>query len=371
MEIRDIDNQKVREQQVARLARIRARRDDTSCRAALASLTKIAATGEGNLLAGSIEAARARATVGEISDALEKVFTRHRAVIRSVSGVYGSAYEGDEGFQRIQRETAAFAAGFAFARGQFIVTFDGDLQNDPADIPRLLEIARTHDVVCGWRKDRKDDFLTRHVPSVIANRLIGLVSGVPVHDVGCSLKIFRAEVVKPLKLRPGMHRYLPQLACQLGDRVTEVVVNTSWLAQRFPEVLGDGARWGLRLHYSYEGPVPLETGGGMLHALPLLGDAPFLAVNGDIWTDCDFAALPREPRGDAHLVLVDNPVHHPEGDFGLDPAGDHGHQAGAFGLQHELEPGGVSVGGHGHLPRPQASAASMSRASDSGLSVGA
>ena len=103
--------------------------------------------------------------------------------------------------------------------------------------------------------------------------------------------------------------------------VTEVVVNTSWLAQRFPEVLGDGARWGLRLHYSYEGPVPLETGGGMLHALPLLGDAPFLAVNGDIWTDCDFAALPREPRGDAHLVLVDNPVHHPEGDFGLDPAG--------------------------------------------------
>ena len=110
VEIRDIDNQKVREQQVARLTRIRARRDDKACRAALASLTKIAAAGDGNLLAGSIEAARARATVGEISDALEKVFTRHRAVIRSVSGVYGSAYDGDEGFQRIQRETAAFAA---------------------------------------------------------------------------------------------------------------------------------------------------------------------------------------------------------------------------------------------------------------------
>jgi glycosyltransferase involved in cell wall biosynthesis len=128
-------------------------------------------------------------------------------------------------FARNFGQTAAFAAGFAYARGQFIVTFDGDLQNDPADIPRLLDIARTHDVVCGWRKDRKDDFLTRHVPSVIANRLIGLVSGVPVHDVGCSLKIFRAEVVKPLKLTPGMHRYLPQLASQLGDRVTEVVVN--------------------------------------------------------------------------------------------------------------------------------------------------
>jgi glycosyltransferase involved in cell wall biosynthesis len=128
-------------------------------------------------------------------------------------------------FARNFGQTAAFAAGFAYARGQFIVTFDGDLQNDPADIPRLLEIARTHDVVCGWRKDRKDDFLTRHVPSVIANQLIGLVSGVHVHDVGCSLKVFRAEVVKPLKLTPGMHRYLPALASQLGDRVTEVVVN--------------------------------------------------------------------------------------------------------------------------------------------------
>jgi glycosyltransferase involved in cell wall biosynthesis len=128
-------------------------------------------------------------------------------------------------FARNFGQTAAFAAGFAYARGQFIVTFDGDLQNDPADIPRLLEIARTHDVVCGWRRDRKDDFLTRYVPSVIANQLIGLVSGVRVHDVGCSLKVFRAEVVKPLKLTPGMHRYLPALASQLGDRVAEVVVN--------------------------------------------------------------------------------------------------------------------------------------------------
>jgi len=108
---------------------------------------------------------------------------------------------------------------------EVIVFMDADGSHDPADIPRLLEIARTHDVVCGWRKDRKDDFLTRYVPSVIANHLIGLVSGVHVHDVGCSLKVFRAEVVKPLKLTPGMHRYLPALASQLGDRVTEVVVN--------------------------------------------------------------------------------------------------------------------------------------------------
>ena len=99
--------------------------------------------------------------------------------------------------------------------------------------------------------------------------------------------------------------------------VTDVVVNTSWLAPRFPEVLGDGSRWGLRLHYSYEGTTALETGGGMYHALPLLGDAPFLAVNGDVWTDLDFATLPREPAGDAHLVLVDNPAQHPAGDFEL------------------------------------------------------
>jgi glycosyltransferase involved in cell wall biosynthesis len=122
-------------------------------------------------------------------------------------------------------QTAAFAAGFARARGQFIITFDGDMQNDPADIPRLLELARSHDIVCGWRKDRKDDFLTRHVPSVVANWLLGVVSGIRIHDNGCSLKVFRAGVVKPLRLRPGMHRYLPALASQLGGRVTEVVVN--------------------------------------------------------------------------------------------------------------------------------------------------
>lgn len=129
-------------------------------------------------------------------------------------------------FRRNFGQTAASAAGITVARGRLIVTCDGDLQNDPADIPRLVEMARTHDVVCGWRKDRKDDFLTRYVPSVLANRLISAVSGVRLHDIGCSLKVFRAEVVKPLKLTPGMHRYLPVLASQLGQhRVTEVVVN--------------------------------------------------------------------------------------------------------------------------------------------------
>lgn len=99
--------------------------------------------------------------------------------------------------------------------------------------------------------------------------------------------------------------------------VDEVVINTSWLGAQFPDVLGDGSRYGLSIRYSYEGDEPLETGGGMLRALSLLGDAPFLAVNGDIWCDFDFALLPREPRGLAHLVLVDNPEHHPGGDFAL------------------------------------------------------
>ncbi|WP_269781277.1 N-acetylmuramate alpha-1-phosphate uridylyltransferase MurU [Luteimonas fraxinea] len=102
--------------------------------------------------------------------------------------------------------------------------------------------------------------------------------------------------------------------------VRDVVVNVSWLADRFEPALGDGSRWGLRLHYSHEGAPPLETGGGMLHALRLLDDAPFIAVNGDIWSDYDFARLPAEPEGDAHLVLVDNPAHNSAGDFALDGA---------------------------------------------------
>ena len=128
-------------------------------------------------------------------------------------------------FTRNFGQTAAFAAGFAHARGRLIVTLDGDLQNDPADIPRLLRLARHHDIVCGWRKDRKDTLLTRHVPSVVANWLIGAVTGIRLHDQGCSLKVFRSEVIKPLKLTPGMHRYLPALASQLGGRVTEAVVS--------------------------------------------------------------------------------------------------------------------------------------------------
>ncbi len=114
--------------------------------------------------------------------------------------------------------------------------------------------------------------------------------------------------------KPLIVHHLERLAaCGVHD----VVINTSHLAGQFPALLGNGARWGLDIHYAYEGRTPLETGGGMLHALPLLGAEPFLAVNGDIHTDFAFDGLPSRPRGLAHLVLVDNPPHHPDGDFAL------------------------------------------------------
>lgn len=99
--------------------------------------------------------------------------------------------------------------------------------------------------------------------------------------------------------------------------VTRVVVNVAWQGARLREYLGDGGAWGLEVTISDEGDSALETGGGIRRALPLLGEAPFWVVNGDVWTDFDPAMLPREPAGDGHIVLVDNPGHHPEGDFGL------------------------------------------------------
>ena len=129
-------------------------------------------------------------------------------------------------FRRPFGQTAAFAAGFRYARGRMIATSDGDLQNDPRDIPAMVaKIEEGHDIVCGWRKDRKDPWLTRRLPSAVANRLISIATGVHLHDYGCSLKVFRAEVVKSLKLYGEMHRFLPAIASEMGVSITEVVVN--------------------------------------------------------------------------------------------------------------------------------------------------
>jgi len=103
--------------------------------------------------------------------------------------------------------------------------------------------------------------------------------------------------------------------------VREVVINTAWLAEQFPRALGDGARYGVRIRYSHEGAQALETGGGALHAMPMLGEDPFLVVNGDVWCALDFASLLRAPAGLAHLVLVPNPDHHVRGDFVLQADG--------------------------------------------------
>ena len=100
--------------------------------------------------------------------------------------------------------------------------------------------------------------------------------------------------------------------------VREVVINLSWLGAQLRDALGDGSKFGVRISWSDEGPVPLETGGGIFHALRLLGPEPFLVVNADIWTDIDFGRLALEADAHAHLVLIPNPPHHPRGDFGLD-----------------------------------------------------
>lgn len=123
-------------------------------------------------------------------------------------------------------QTAAFAAGFNHARGRVIVTSDGDLQNDPRDIPSMLaKLEQGFDIVCGWRKDRKDPWLSRRVPSMIANWLISVTTRVKLHDYGCSLKVFRAEVIKPLRLYGEMHRFIPAIASEQGVQIAEEVVN--------------------------------------------------------------------------------------------------------------------------------------------------
>jgi glycosyltransferase involved in cell wall biosynthesis len=128
-------------------------------------------------------------------------------------------------FRRNYGQTAAFAAGFDLAQGDVVITMDADLQNDPADIPLLLDkMAEGYDVVSGWRVERKDPFLTRRLPSMIANCLISTVTGVHLHDYGCSLKAYRQEVVKGVQLYGELHRFIPALSSWMGVEVAEIPV---------------------------------------------------------------------------------------------------------------------------------------------------
>ncbi len=129
-------------------------------------------------------------------------------------------------FRRNFGQTAAFAAGFDRARGTYIVTIDADLQNDPNDIPRMLDrAAEGFDVVSGWRANRQDPYISRRLPSQIANRLISWATGVHLHDYGCSLKVYRADVVKNINLYGELHRFIPAIASWQGVAVTELPVN--------------------------------------------------------------------------------------------------------------------------------------------------
>src|SRR5215467_4146836 len=122
-------------------------------------------------------------------------------------------------------QTAALAAGFAYARHDVLVTLDADLQNDPRDIPRLVErLSDGYDVVSGWRRHRRESWPTRLLPSQVANFLTRVVSGVPLHDFGCTLKAYRREIIKDISLYGEMHRFLPVLAAWVGGRVTEMEV---------------------------------------------------------------------------------------------------------------------------------------------------
>ena len=129
-------------------------------------------------------------------------------------------------FRRNFGQTAAFAAGFDHARGRVVVTIDADGQNDPADIPRLLQVMDEgeYDIVSGWRQHRREPFLTRRLPSLIANRLIATASDVHLHDRGCSLKAYRYDLVKQIRLYGELHRFIPEVASVVGARVAEVPV---------------------------------------------------------------------------------------------------------------------------------------------------
>ncbi len=129
-------------------------------------------------------------------------------------------------FRKNYGQTAAMYAGFQYAEGDVVITMDGDLQNDPHDIPKLLEkIEEGYDIVSGWRKNRQDPFLSRILPSKIANWIISKVTGVHLHDYGCTLKAYRKEVAKNFRLYGDMHRFLPAVAKSFGAKITEVVVN--------------------------------------------------------------------------------------------------------------------------------------------------
>ena len=129
-------------------------------------------------------------------------------------------------FRKNFGQTAAMAAGFHYASGDIVATVDGDLQNDPAEIPKMIaKLEEGYDLVAGWRKDRKDPIISRKLPSMLANKLISKITKVKLHDYGCTLKVMRSEIAKNIKLYGEMHRFIPAIAAELGVKIAEVPVN--------------------------------------------------------------------------------------------------------------------------------------------------
>lgn len=207
-------------------------------------------------------------------------------------------------------QTAAIAAGIDHARGDVIVLIDADLQNDPADIPNLLdEIEEGNDLVSGWRVDRKDAFLTRTLPSRIANWLISVVTGVRLHDYGCTLKAYRREILEGFRLYGEMHRFIPAYAGSVGAKIVEVPVRhharkhgrTKYGLGRIVKVVLDLFTVKFLISYSHK-PIYLFGGAGMLLIVPSLVVLAFLAVR-RLWLGTSVLASPLFQTSTMFMIL--------------------------------------------------------------------
>ena len=187
-------------------------------------------------------------------------------------------------FRKNFGQSAAISAGFEHCRGDVVVAMDADLQNDPADIPHLVDkVSEGFDIVNGWRRNRRDKWLTRRLPSFFGNKLISWITGVKIHDYGCTLRGFRSDVVKNLKLYGEMHRYIPAIASRMGIRSTEVVVNhrsrkfgrSKYGLSRTFRVVLDLISLKFLLAYSHR-PLQVFGGAGMLMFLAGLASGAYL-----------------------------------------------------------------------------------------------
>ena len=202
-------------------------------------------------------------------------------------------------------QSAALQAGFDAAQGEIIVTLDGDLQNEPDDVPELLGILERQpeiDVISGWRKDRQDRAMSRKLPSVLANRLISRVTGVELHDYGCALKVYRADVIRGLRLYGELHRFIPALAAEVGGKILEVPVRhhartrgqSKYGIDRTFRVLLDLLWIKFLMRFLHR---PLQAFGGVGLAL---GAAGFLIL---AWLTAEKLALGRDIGGRPLLLL--------------------------------------------------------------------